>query len=226
MVSLNVHGRPRVVLFTPNPDDHNGAVKGFKDIFLTNLNKDILVEYVEARSVDESFKELTRISSLSYNHILILSHGTSNHKLVIQDDATPETDNLRDQFYDMLGDIHRWADWFRNTFDDKVVMLAACDSGTEMNTDPLLHLGLALHVIAPHPINPKIDSQDGAKAMSSFLNELDQMHLQSYEREHYESAERTIAQYYPNTIKLWPYEAKMDFVNEILKALKTQKTLL
>ena len=218
LVTLDIKGPPRAVLLTPYPD--NAAVRQFRDHFRHALsNKTILVSEIETRSWAElctAFISLPK--NYNYNCLLILSHGTQNHRIVLQDPDFPLPDRLQD--IEFLGDLRGWSGMFRSAFDDKLLMFAACHSGHLLNVDPLLHTGMALHVIAPTPNNPELEVSSGAKAMARYLEILDQKNKDVMTPDDLAEAEGRVNADFPDTLKLWPYEADPSFVADLLKDLQ------
>lgn len=208
LITLNIQGPPKMVLFTPFPDDN--AVSNFREIFRKQINDDILVAEIESRSGSELDKNLLDIPKIyKYNTILIVSHGTEDHKIAMQDSVLALSGRIKD-----------WADWYKSAFDDKLLLFAACHSGDELNTDPLLHIGMALHVVAPNPANPRLKVSQGAAAFANFVNALKLFGNVELTPDHLTQAETETNNIFPNVIKLWPYKASPEFIEQITKDLE------
>lgn len=206
-VTLNIQGPPKVVLFTPLPDDD--AVSDFREIFRKKINNGILVAEVESLSGPDLDNKLLNIPKCyEYNTILIVSHGAPDYKIAMQDTELTDAGRIKD-----------WAYWYKSAFDDKLLLFAMCYSGDELNTDPLLHTGMALHVVAPNPANPRLKVTQGAEAMAYFLNVLERFGNIELTPDHLIQAETETNRIFPNVIKLWPYEAYTDFIEQITKGL-------
>jgi hypothetical protein len=217
LVTLNVKGPPRVVLFTPFPD--NQAIANFRKVFRESLNDKILVAEIESRSLKELCDQLLHLSErYDYTALLVLSHGTQNHRILFQDPNFPLPERIND--VEFLGDYILRSSYFRSAFDDKLLLLAACFSGDKLIADPLLHTGMALHVVTPDPSNPKLTVAIGAQAMAQFLNILSNMNKDTLTPEDLSKAEIAVNAEFQNIIKLWQYEASPEFIEEVLKGLK------
>jgi len=221
LVTLNIKGPPRVVLLTPYPDDPKGAVQLFRREFRAAIqDKSILMPEVETRSWHQLCDALAGLPSThqGYNCLLILTHGTKNHRLAFQDPDFPLPSSL-DQV-EFLGDLVKWSNFFRSAFDDKLLMFAACHSGDSMNTNPLLHTGMALHVVAPEPSNPSLKAATGAKAMALYLDLLAGKNKSELSPDDLEHVEAEVNIRHHNTLKLWPYEADPAFVEHMDRELQ------
>jgi len=219
MVTLNIEGSPRVVLLNPFPDDPKHGVPAFVKAFKDALqDKRILVGIEETRSWGELCNTFKMIpEKYEYNCLLIVTHGTAGHRVTFQDPAFPIPEDL--DKVEFLGNLVAWSSWFRNAFDDKMLMIAACHSGTELNSNPLLHSGMALHVLAPNPANPKLEVSKGAEAMALFLDLLAEKNITQLTPEHFSDSESQVNIKHPDTLKLWPYEADPEFVAHMSEEL-------
>jgi hypothetical protein len=217
LATLDVEGPPRVVLFTPFPD--NQAIENFRKVFRKSLNDKILVAEIESRSWGELCEQLSHLSKrYDYNALLVLSLGTQNHRIAFQDPDFLLAERKSD--VELLGDLVRWSSFFRPAFEDRLLLFAASFSGDELNADPLLHTGMALHVVAPDPSNPKLKVVVGAQAMAQFLNTLSDMNKGALTPEDLSEAEIAVNAKFPKIIKLWSYKASPEFIEKVSKGLK------
>lgn len=204
MVTLSVAGPFSVVILTTMPNDF--AVRNFVDLYEDALkDAGVIIEKIEMKNADELLAGFQRAGELSCSAVLLVTHGDEAGQPIFEDPAfevlPPEVRASQKRGF------FNWAtmtQWFRSTFDNRILMLAVCNAGAGNYTHALLHSGMALHVLTA--IEGKtIAPPDGPKAFVHFTRQLLKSGRKTITPGHVELAMNSVEMNFPKTLDLWPY---------------------